>query len=208
MTAGPETVDFAGLQIAFDHRVLRPREWTAHQSVWAAELLPRAPAGDVLELCCGAGHIGLLAVRDSDRRLLCVDLNPAAVELTRANAERAGMADRVGVRQGRISEVLEPDERFAVIIADPPWVPRAQTSRFPDDPTLAIDGGDDGLAVVRECLDAILQHLAPGGVALLQLGTLQQAHCVRRLADLTLLVPGEWREYGDRGVVLRLDRPW
>ena len=45
-----ETIDFGGLRIAFDQRVLRPRAWTENQSLWAAELLPSLPPGTVLEL--------------------------------------------------------------------------------------------------------------------------------------------------------------
>jgi HemK-like putative methylase len=201
-----ESIDFGGLRIAFDDRVLRPRTWTENQSRWAAELLPDLPEGDVLELCSGAGQIGLLAVADSERRLVCVDLNPAASELTLANARAAGLQDRVEMRQGRISEVLGPDERFPMVIADPPWVRRAETQRFPEDPLLAIDGGDDGLTVVRECLTAIAAHLVDGGVALLQLGPGDQAAAVDRLLSGSQLVPGEIREFGDRGVLLRIDR--
>src|SRR4051794_33322804 len=145
-----ESTDFGGLTIAFDHRVLRPREWTTAQSWWAASLLPDLADGPVLELCSGAGQIGLLAISQSSRRLLCVDVSPVAAAYTRANAEGAGLAERVSVRQGLISEALDPVERFPLIVADPPWVLRSQTARFPEDPVLAIDGGDDGLGVVRE----------------------------------------------------------
>jgi methylase of polypeptide subunit release factors len=201
-----ESIDFGGLEIAFDGRVLRPRTWTENQSRWAAELLPHLPGGDVLELCSGAGQIGLLAVAGTERRLVCVDLNPAAAELTTTNAAAAGRADLVEVRQGRIGDVLEPGETFPLVIADPPWVRRADTQRFPEDPLLAIDGGDDGLTVVRECLAAIDTHLAEGGVALLQLGPGDQADQVTRLLADTSLVAGETRAFGERGVLLRIDR--
>jgi release factor glutamine methyltransferase len=205
--ADVETIDFGGLQIAFDHRVLRPRGWTAAQSWWAASLLPHLSEGDVLELCSGAGQIGLLAVTGSSRRLVCVDVSPVAATYTRHNAAAAGLADRVSVREGLIGEVLDTAERFPLIIADPPWVPRSQTTRFPQDPLLAIDGGDDGLGVVRECVRAVAVHLAAGGVALLQLGTSAQVEAVTDLLAGTDLVAGETREYGDRGVLLRIDRP-
>ncbi len=42
-------MDFGRLRIAFDGRVLRPRPWTTNQSAWAAEILPTAPGGPVLE---------------------------------------------------------------------------------------------------------------------------------------------------------------
>ena len=202
-----ETMDFGGLRISFDDRVLRPRGWTANQSRWAAELLPGVPEGPVLELCSGAGQIGLLAVAASTRRLVCVDLNPAAGELTLTNARAAGLEDRVEMRLGRIDEVLVPGESFPMIIADPPWVRRAETSRFPEDPLVAIDGGDDGLSVARECLAAASEHLTPGGVALFQLGPGTQSEAVGALAAEAGLVAGEVRTFGDRGVLLRLDRP-
>lgn len=201
-----EVVDFGGLQVAFDDRLLRPRTWTEHQSRWAVELLPQLPVGDVLELCCGAGHIGLLAVVDSGRRLVAVDVNPVAGGFVVRNAATAGLADhRLEMRTGRIAEVLAPDEVFPLIIADPPWVPRSETAQFSADPLQAIDGGDDGLSVVRECLDAIAAHLAPGGVAVLQVAPgAVQADAVSRLLAGSQLVAGERRSF-DRGVLLRID---
>ena len=103
-----ETIDFGGLRIAFDERVLRPRAWTENQSLWAAELLPSLPAGTVLELCSGAGQIGLLAVAGSGRRLVCVDVNPVAAEYMAANAGAAGLRNRVEIRLGRIGDALAP----------------------------------------------------------------------------------------------------
>lgn len=202
-----ERIAFGPLAIAFDERVLRPREWTAAQSQWAADLMAAAPDGPVLELCAGAGHIGLLAVATSGRRLVCVDANPVACDFARANAVAAGMADRVEVREGRLETALAPDEQFPVVIADPPWVPRDQTSQFPEDPLTAIDGGSDGLDVARACLSVIAAHLAPGGSAVLQLGTHAQADVLRSEACLTEggLVMTEVRQQ-ERGVLVRLDR--
>ena len=201
------TLPFGDLTIRFDDRVLRPREWTTAQSRWAAELLPDLVDGSVLELCSGAGQIGLLAVAGSGRRLVCVDLDPVAASFAEQNAAAAGLADRVEQRTGPMDDVLADGEQFPLVIADPPWVPRAQTGRFPEDPLLAIDGGDDGLDVIRTCVKVVAAHLAPGGVALLQVGTLDQADAVGALARPLGLVDGERRAHGDRGVLLRLDRP-
>lgn len=205
-TPPSETVDFGGLRIAFDRRVLRPRSWTENQSLWAAELLPSLPAGTVLELCSGAGQIGLLAVVGSGRRLVCVDMNPVAAEYIAANAVAVGLRNRVEIRLGRIDDALAPRERFPLIIADPPWVPRSDTARFPEDPLLAIDGGEDGMGVIRECLVAIESHLGVGGVALLQLGPGDQVASVAGMLADTELVPGETRDFGERGVLLRIDQ--
>jgi methylase of polypeptide subunit release factors len=203
-----ETLTFGPLRIAYDARVLRPRPWTAQQSQWAADLMRDVPAGPVLELCSGAGQIGLLAVLGSGRTLVCVDADAVACAYAVDNAENAGLNHLVDVRLGRLDEAVLPDERFPVIIADPPWVPRDGVGRYPEDPVVAIDGGYDGLDVARACVQVIAGHLAPGGSALLQIGTVAQAGVIRDelptyAADLT--VP-EVRDL-EGGVLVRLDRP-
>ncbi|WP_307861897.1 class I SAM-dependent methyltransferase [Nocardioides sp. SYSU D00065] len=202
-----ERIDFGSLTIAFDDRVLRPREWTAAQSRWAADLIATAADGPVLELCAGAGHIGLLAVAASERRLVCVDASAVACDYARANAQAAGMAERVEVRESRLEEALRPDEQFPVVIADPPWVPREETGRYPEDPLTAIDGGDDGLDVARACLAVIADHLSPGGSAVLQVGTREQTDVLRAepcFADGRLAMIEVRQEA--RGVLARIDR--
>jgi release factor glutamine methyltransferase len=200
-----QQMQFSHLTIEFDDRVLTPRAWTTMQSQWAAELIPDSPVGRVLELCAGAGHIGLLAVSLSNRPLVCVDLNPAACELTERNAEMAGLADDVEVRCGDLNEVVPSDELFGVVIADPPWVPAEDTAQFPEDPLLAIDGGQDGLTVARQCLEVAAESVADGGHVLIQLGTHEQAKRLssEECADALDLV--EIRD-GERGVVARFDR--
>ena len=206
MTSAPpslETVEFGALAIAFDDRVLRPRAWTAAQSAWAADLLRTAPAGPVLELCAGAGQIGLLAVADSERSLVCVDLSPVACDYARHNADHNGLGHRVEVREGPMDEVIRDSERFALVVADPPWVRRTEVGRYPEDPLVAIDGGDDGLDVARTCLDVARRHLRPDGSMILQIGTLEQVEILRaECADDLVVV--EVREC-ERGVLVRLD---
>jgi methylase of polypeptide subunit release factors len=195
-----EEIAFDTLTIGFDSRILTPRPWTVLQSRWAAELLPTLPDGPVLELCCGAGHIGLAAVVGSTRALVCVDRDPVAVDWASQNAVRAGLAERVEVRRGEVEVVVGAEERYALVVADPPWVPSAETGRWPEDPLGAIDGGADGLDVARRCLQVATSHLLPGGAVLLQLGNLDQVDALRAPArDRGLpcveICPGE------RGVV-------
>jgi release factor glutamine methyltransferase len=165
-------VDFSGLQIRTDPDVLTPRDWTAVQSEWAAELAPEVPDGPILEVCAGAGHLGLLAARLTGRDLVAVDLNPVAGALIRQNAEEAGVV--VDVRIGDMAAVLGPEESFPLMIVDPPWVRSREVEGFPEDPVLAIDGGEDGLRLVRACAGVIAEHLAPQGAAILQVGPDQE----------------------------------
>jgi methylase of polypeptide subunit release factors len=208
VTDTTELMKFGPLTIAFDHRILRPRPWTELQSDWAAELLESAPDGPVLEVCAGAGHIGLLAVAGSDRRIVLVDANQVACTFARTNADRARDPRSVEVRHGLMDEVLAPGERFALVIADPPWVPSSDTAQHPDDPLIAIDGGDDGLDLVRTCLRVIGEHLLPGGSAVLQVGGEQQVQAVAAHVDthpeLGLRVAGS--RHAERGALVHLTR--
>ncbi|MBG6095430.1 methyltransferase [Nocardioides luteus] len=199
-------IRFGHLDIDFDERVLTPRTWTARQSEWAAELSADLPDGPMLELCSGAGQIGLLAAALVGRRLVCVDADPVACEFARANAERAGLSHLVEVRHSSMDQALDPDERFHLVIADPPWVPTAQVGRYPEDPLLAIDGGADGMQVARTCLAATARHLSPGGAAVLQLGTTDQADRVLQLLEGSDLAVEEVRDSPGEGVLVHIAR--
>lgn len=164
---GARTVDFEGLVIRWDRRVLEPRPWTAVQSTWAAKLAQQAPPGPLLELCAGAGHIGLLAARQARRDLVQVDADPVACAYARANAEAAGV--RSAVRCADLREAVA-GERYPLVVADPPWVPTADVGTFPDDPVIAIDGGVEGTDLAVACLDVAADVLVPGGHVVVQVG--------------------------------------
>jgi methylase of polypeptide subunit release factors len=192
------------LDIRYDARVLRPRPWTTAQAEWAAELLERAAPGPVLELCTGAGQIGLLAIRDNDRRLVAVDADPVACGFARHNAAEAGLVDRVEVRNAELEDAVDADERFPLIIADPPWVPSDRTGDHPDDPPFAIDGGPDGLALARRCVRLAARHLTADGALLLQLGSRDQAADLQQVlvGDAPALRLTELRQPSPTGVVV------
>lgn len=203
------TLEFGPLRIAYDDRVLEPRPWTFAQSEWAAELLADAPPGRILELCSGAGQIGLAAAVLTGRDVVLVDASKAACEISVRNAADAGLGGRVDVRNGPMDAVLREDERFALVLADPPYIPSADTTAYPEDPLTAIDGGGDGLDLARLCLSVAAAHLEVGHEVLLQLRDLDQAH---RLATELHQGPGTPLEYvdarvvEDRGALLRMRR--
>lgn len=194
---------FGPLRIAYADDTLRPRPWTEQQSAWARELLAAAPAGPVLELCSGVGHIGLLAILGTGRRLVCVDSSPSACDYARRNASAAGLGEVVEVRTGAMEEVVAPHERYALVIADPPWVPSDRTDHYAEDPVDSIDGGADGLDIARTCVRLADRHLLEGGQVLLQLGDSGQVDALaQELADLDVR---EVRE-GEGGVLALLGR--
>lgn len=205
-TPQEQLCEFGGLQIGHDADVLTPRAWTVMQSEWAVELSDHLPDGQVLELCCGVGHIGLVVARRTGRPLVQVDASDAACAHAHRNASRAGLGSVVEVRRSDLSHALRPGERFPLVLADPPYVPSAEVDRFPEDPRSAIDGGPDGLEPARRCVAAASQALAEDGAVLLQLRDRGQAEAAVRDSALVL---AEVRTAGaDRAVaLLRRGRP-
>ena len=174
-----EVVDFGDLSIQWDRRVLRPRPWTAEQSRWAAELSERCPGGPILELCCGAGQIGLLAASLTGRPLVQVDRDPVAAAYARRNAAATGIPSEV--RTESVFGALETDERFPLVLIDAPWVRSDRLEEHPEDPVGAIDGGLDGTEETVLNLGVALRHLDPAGHILVQVGEPEQVDVVRSL---------------------------
>jgi methylase of polypeptide subunit release factors len=125
----------------------------------------------------------------ADRDLVQVEADPIAASYARSNAVHAGWSQRVDIRQSCLKEAIRPDERFPVVIADPPYLRSADIDRWPVDPPMAIDGGSDGLDLVRVCLQLAAAHLAPTGQLLLQTAGSRQAE------DITVLLAGnpDWK---------------
>ena len=175
------------------------------QSRWAAELSPDVPDGPILELCAGAGHIGLLASMLSGRDLVQVEQSAHAADLAARNAATVHAADRVEVRCAPMQDALQPGETFPLIVADPPYLRHDEIAAFPEDPVDAIDGGVDGLDGIRSCLDVTIEHLADGGACLLQVRGPRQVDELRQLVGAgwsQLTVIGSRIVDPDRGVAL------
>ena len=197
-------MDFGPVRIAYDETVIEPRPWTVHQSEWAAEVARDLGHGPILELCSGAGQIGLAAAVLSGRDLVQVDASPDACRLARANADAAGHGRRVEVRNAPIAVALGEAERFPLVLADPPYIPTHQVEDF-DDPRHAIDGGDDGMEFLVDCCVLAVRHLVSGGVLSVQLwGSHQAANLRRRLPQG--LVEGELRSFASDRAVWHLTR--
>ena len=173
-----EVTDFEGLEIGWDRRVLRPRPWTAEQGRWAAEILLDSSPGRILELCCGAGHIGLLAAQGSGRDLVQVDEDPVAACWAQRNAEVASVAS--DVRTGPLDASLGSGERFPMVIADPPWLSTTPVAA-PGEPGVGAD--EDFQGALDQCVLLILEHLVPEGHAVLQVGLSQQIGRIGRWLD-------------------------
>lgn len=157
--------EFCGLRVPVDPGVFVPRLRTT-LLISAAEAVAR-PAPAVVDLCCGSGATTLaLATRLTPRWLAAADLDPAAVRCARRI-----LADRdVPVFHGDLFDPL-PQRwrgRLDVVLANAPYVPTAAVALLPaearlHEPAVALDGGSDGLDVLRRLAAEGAHWLAPGG---------------------------------------------
>jgi len=176
--------EFCGLRIAVDTAVFVPRRRTEFLVREAAELLraaddgpgtPGAPAVRtpvVLDMCCGSGAIGVaLAATVGDIDLYGADVDPAAVRCARRNVEAVGGRVFSGDLFAPLPATLRG--RVDILAANAPYVPTDAIGMMPPEARLherlvALDGGPDGLDVVRRVAAQAREWLAPGGHLLVE----------------------------------------
>jgi release factor glutamine methyltransferase len=169
---------FAGLRIGLAPGVFVPRRRTEYLVDLACRYAPPRRPLTVVDLCCGSGALGLaIAARLRDVVLHATDSDPAAVACARRNLRSIGTT-----YEGDLDDPLPRALRGAVdlLVANVPYVPTADLALLPAEARLyesrtALDGGPDGLQMVRRFAAAAPAWLAPGGRALVETSD-RQAH--------------------------------
>jgi ribosomal protein L3 glutamine methyltransferase len=198
---------FAGLEFAVTPSVLVPRSPLAEliEQRFAPWVVVE-PGDRILEVGTGSGCIAIAAaVLHPDLQVDATEIDPAALAVARDNLVRHG----VGARVNLIAADLYPPDaaRYRVIISNPPYVPTAAVRALPPEyghePAAALDGGADGLDVVRRLLDGARQRLTANGVLIVEVGLVADA-----LIAAFPRVPWTWIEFergGDGVFVLTAD---
>jgi len=200
--------EFAGLRVLVDPGVFVPRRRSEFLVEVALALAPAGPAGDsvprvVTDLCCGTGALGLAVaagmgplgdvpdsvgggpaaagVRLRGVELYAADLDPAAVACARRNVEPAGGHVYPGDLFSALPESLRG--RISVLTCNAPYVPTTEIAFMPaeardHEALMALDGGADGLAILRRVAADAGAWLAPGGVLLVETSERQAASMV------------------------------
>ncbi len=173
-----------GLPFYVDERVIVPRSFIG-------ELLDSHFGGDleeeggsliddpgnitrVLDLCTGSGCLAILACQSFPNATVdAVDISPDALAVAARNVADYGLEDRVSLYQGNLFDAVG-DARYDLIITNPPYVDAEGMAGLPreclHEPSIAFDGGDDGLDLVRKILDEAKDHLTPDGGLLCEIG--------------------------------------
>jgi release factor glutamine methyltransferase len=161
--------EFLGHPFRVDSRVLVPRPETEMVVESALALLP--PGGVLLDLCTGSGCIAIsAALARPDARVVATEISPDALLVARENAAALGAG--VEFLEGDLYEPLPPDLRFDLIVSNPPYVPSGQIERLSREvrrePRIALDGGADGLDVLRRVVSGARARLRPGGALVVE----------------------------------------
>jgi release factor glutamine methyltransferase len=171
--------EFWGLEFEVGPEVLAPRSETEIIVEEALACLKRAGRDDdgrplLVDVGTGSGCLAVCLAREFPAsRVIATDISPAALSIAARNAERHGVGDRVEFRQTSLLDgVTGP---AALVVSNPPYIPSGDISGLPPEvrvwePLQALDGGPDGLDIVRALLAAAPRVLAPGGWLIMEFG--------------------------------------
>jgi release factor glutamine methyltransferase len=155
-------VEFAGRRYVIEPGVFVPRPRTEFLVDQVARIAK--PGGVVIDLCCGSGAIGAALAERLGGELFATDLDPVAVECARKNLSNPDHAYR-----GDLYEALPKDLRADVLVVIAPYVPSQAIALLPHEardfePLATLDGGPDGLDVLRRVLETAREWLADDGI--------------------------------------------
>jgi ribosomal protein L3 glutamine methyltransferase len=158
-----------------DERAIVPRSYIAELlrdelAPWVSE---DQPVEKALDLCTGSGCLAiLLALAFPDAQIDATELSPAALEVAARNVSDYGLQDRVHLSRGDLFAGLTG--RYDLIVSNPPYVDRESMDGLPQEyraePKMALEGGEDGLEIVRRLLAQAGTHLNERGILIVEAG--------------------------------------
>ncbi|MFG5411230.1 50S ribosomal protein L3 N(5)-glutamine methyltransferase [Piscinibacter sakaiensis] len=165
----PFTIDARSIvPRSFIAELLADGEQTGQLDAWLSDRTER-----VLDLCTGNGSLAVIAaLAYPEIRVDAADISADALALARVNVARHRLEGRIRVLQSDLFAALP--ERYDLIVCNPPYVNRASMQALPPEyrhePALALDGGEDGMDLVRRILADAPAHLSDIGVLVLEIG--------------------------------------
>lgn len=184
------SVEFCGLTLKVDRRALIARPETELLVELVQQRCAGAPPVRVLDLGTGTGAIALaLAKAFPDAAVVAVDASEEALALAQENATALALAERVKLVKSDWFSALAPEERFSLIVSNPPYLTPAEVDeaqpevkRF--EPRAALTPGAMGTEALEVILREARTRLAPGGLLALETGIAQHATLTERAREL------------------------
>lgn len=202
---------FWGLDFQVNRAVLTPRpdtEVLVEEALkWLASATSKQPDKGqlVVDVCSGTGCVGLSISSERSCPVILIELCEEASAVLKLNAEaldaQGALQGRVELRRGHLLEPLKRHERPTLIVSNPPYIETAElTLLMPEvrdfEPHLALDGGVDGLDLVRELVQSSAQRLAPGGALMMEVGWKQTAQVSALFQEAGFSAVRVKRDYG------------
>lgn len=168
-------------QFYVDERVIIPRSYFL-------EIIPGQLDGwlpdpkkvtHVVDVCTGSGCLAILLAKHFPKAAVdAVDLSPDALAVAAINVKAHRLTKRVSLHRSDVFDVV-PVVKYDVILSNPPYEPSAHCDALPaefkQEPRLALDGGRDGLDIIRKLLRQARTRLQPHGIVLIEVGGLMAA---------------------------------
>ncbi|MFL5339727.1 MAG: peptide chain release factor N(5)-glutamine methyltransferase [Gemmataceae bacterium] len=179
--------EFYALEFEVTPAVLIPRPETELVVTETLNRIKSLPGPRVLDVGTGSGCIAIaIAQRNKSAIVTAIDLSADALDVAKRNAARHGLAERIRFLAGDLLAPLPADERFDVIVSNPPYISQPELAALPRhvrdfEPRIALDGGPDGFAVYDRLIPAAVERLAPGGHLLLEIGATRDEGVRRRI---------------------------
>ncbi|MBQ8146672.1 MAG: peptide chain release factor N(5)-glutamine methyltransferase [Clostridia bacterium] len=164
--------EFMGKEFFVSPSCLIPRADTEILVEKAIEILKKG--GDVADLCTGSGCIGLsIMMYAHPTSMTLMDISENALEMARKNAQRHGLLNSCQLVLGDIRCDM-PNKRYDLIVSNPPYIPTRDIDSLSDEvkkePSLALDGGSDGLDIIKFLVGDGLSYLKENGQMLIEFG--------------------------------------
>ncbi len=168
-------------QFYVDERVIIPRSYFL-------EIIPEQLDGwlpdpkkvtHVVDVCTGSGCLAILLAKHFPKAAVdAVDLSPDALAVAAINVKAHRLTKRVTLHRSDVFDAV-PAVKYDVILSNPPYEPSAHCDALPaefkQEPRLALDGGRDGLDIIRKLLRQARTRLQPHGIVLIEVGGLMAA---------------------------------
>lgn len=164
-----------------DERVIIPRSYFL-------ELLPEQisqwlpankPVKRAVDVCTGSGCLAILMAHQfPEAKVDAIELSPDAMAVARFNVATHGLGKRVRLHHSDVFDAVPP-VKYDLILSNPPYVPtrelRGLPVEFTKEPRMALDGGPDGLDIIRKILRQSRERLQKHGIVVLEVGGLRAA---------------------------------
>jgi len=176
--------EFFGLKFKVTPQTLIPRPETELLVETALNWIQENPNKSIaLDIGTGTGCIPIsIAVHKPLVKFTAADISSDALKIAQENAQQHGVQDRVSFESSNLYENI--DSKFDLICSNPPYIPTdvlRGVDVYKKEPTLALDGGVDGLSIIRTIIEKAAKYLLPKGMLLIEIEA-SQGDAVKKIA--------------------------